>query len=281
MAADRHAAWVAADLNQRFLAGNFSSTPRAAGLFLHTFDRIDDADVLQTPWIPKGGVGGDPSNRLSACVINALMPREPGGELPLFSFGLGGYVLSPEYNRIRCSYALDDGSIRFGSRAWGPGCAPFAFQPERLDAMLIAHARRNRTHGRPNSGGRVNGYGRYYNEVIFDVKAYKSNLPRSIEAVFFITTPAYSASNGANCSDARNSGEKCEAYTRVFHSRFRQAFGNESRVPLLHLDVMNWRAPFSAPARHREHHGEHLHEVGRNMIPLLARRKPHAAKAAE
>ena len=165
------ASGVARALNERFLRGGVASDLSAAGLLLHTFDRIDDADPSRTPWVPKGGVEGDPSNRISASLISAAMPPEPGGELPTYSFGLAGTVLSPTQNRLRCSYAVDQGSIRLQTHAWGPGCGvPHAgvlvtYGPEHLDQMLLAHAARNRTHGRPNPGGFVEGRGRFYNEA--------------------------------------------------------------------------------------------------------------------
>ena len=83
--------------------------------------------------------------------------------------------------------------------------------------------------------------------MILDIGVYKASLPASIEAVYVITTPHYAAkADGRNCSDARNCGNKCDAYARTFHARLHEHFGERAAgIPLLGLDVFDWRAPFS------------------------------------
>lgn len=78
---------------------------------------VDDGNPEGTPWIPGTGMMYDNANneccistydkgdRISATLFNGAMTPELGGNVPIFSFGLGGLVLSPSHNALFCSYA--------------------------------------------------------------------------------------------------------------------------------------------------------------------------------
>ena len=84
---------------------------------------MDDSNPEGKPWLPGQGEMYDEANgrccistydkgdRISATLINGAMTPEFGGNIPIFSFGLGGVVLSPEHNSLFCSYAYDSASI--------------------------------------------------------------------------------------------------------------------------------------------------------------------------
>mmetsp|Transcript_56176 Transcript_56176/g.99294 ORF Transcript_56176/g.99294 Transcript_56176/m.99294 type:complete len:95 (+) Transcript_56176:587-871(+) len=74
-------------------------------------------------------------------------------------------------------------------------------------------------------------------QLIFESAAYLEQLPRSIEAMFYLTT---------NCKVDIFDGPKCKDYVQKAHKRFLQHFNlTQNEIPLLKLDLWNWDAPFS------------------------------------
>ena len=242
---------VLAQLNLRFALGGYTNNLTRAGVMIHQFDGLDDPDPNGQPWMP--GLGRrDVSDRISAALIYGSMARDKPGNLPLYSFDLGGIILNPEHNHLLCSHPGDVGSIARkcptlgGSATCTPGCTvwdgadtwcdpsldrldwPFfcTYPPSRLaDAMEI----------RDNLGKRGDWYdhkmwqdGKFYDEHIFDAYNYVNELPWSVSAFFFIK---------GGCGDAYD-GPKCEDYVRAAHATFLHHFQltNED-VPLLRLDL--------------------------------------------
>ena len=78
---------------------------------------MDDPNPDNKPWLP--GMGEmydnehgrccistwDRGDRISASLINAGMTAGFSGEIPIFSWGLGGIVLKPSSNSLLCSHA--------------------------------------------------------------------------------------------------------------------------------------------------------------------------------
>jgi hypothetical protein len=133
---------VAEDLNARFRAGSNDApgTFDAAGLLVHQFDFMDASSPEGEVWVPGSGEMWDQEkgrcckstydkgDRISATIINAAMQAEPSGAIPIFSYGLGGIVLSPRQNTLLCSYPYDVASMnrlchpRGESASCVPGC---------------------------------------------------------------------------------------------------------------------------------------------------------------
>ena len=259
-------------LNARFRnARNDATKLEEAGLLLHQFDFLDDGDPDNTPWIPGAGWwsrGGqmlsayDWGDRLSAVIVNAEMTPEYSGNMPIFSFDLGGIVLSPTNNTLFCSYAYDVDSLSRQCRPRGlsdrciPGCThdwmgggmwwcddpndddfPCAWHPSKTHLMLqkreILRARGRKPEHKLFDDNK------FYLEAIFDAEAFKRNLPASIEAVFYLD---------GDCADSM-AGPKCEDFARRAHANMKRHFGlTDEQLPLLKLDPWNWRQPFSPAA---------------------------------
>ena len=112
-------------LNARFRSGNNGrdAQVRDAGIFVHQFDFMDDGNPEGEPWTPGAGQMWDQENnrccksswdrgdRISTTLINAAMTAELSGNVPVYSFGLGGILLSPEHNSLFCSFAYDVASM--------------------------------------------------------------------------------------------------------------------------------------------------------------------------
>ena len=81
---------------------------------------------------------------------------------------------------------------------------------------------------------------KFYDELIFDAGRFTRDLPRSIEAVFYIH---------GSCNDVGdnfNHNAACEPYARRAHANILRRFHlSAERLPLLRLDLFNWNAPFS------------------------------------
>lgn len=232
-------------LNKRFAEGKYTNNLAEAGVMLHQFDGLDDPNPNGEPWRPGAG-RWDVSDRISASLVYASMARDKAGNLPLYSFDLGGIILSSEFNRLLCSHPGDVGSLARKCAVLGgegecvPGCSvqgesPWclaewnfycAFAPSRLaDAMQTRDELSKRGefyhHKMWNDG-------KFYDEHIFDAFTFTSNLPKSIVAFFFIR---------GNCGDAYD-GPKCESYVRLAHANFLRHFGlTRDDVPLVRLDL--------------------------------------------
>ncbi len=252
-------------LNVRFRSGVASSDLAAAGLLMHQFDSMDDPDPQGQPWVPGAGKPlseGYPSgDRVSATLVHARMQVEPApneGRIPLYSLSLAGIILSPERNTLKCSFAFDAGTLERTclepSETCIPGCThpshrghpalwcernnhpwPCAWRPSDLNQMLEVREEL-RTLGRKPEGKFWNDH-KFYDELVFDSTVFASQLPGSMEAVFFV--------DGADCSD-ESDGPKCEAYARSAHANIKREFGlTDVQLPLVRLDPLNRKAPLS------------------------------------
>ena len=97
---------------------------------MHQFDARDDKDPNGRPWLP--GAGGNEKDRISVSLVNAAMQPDPGGNIPMYSFDLGGIIISPWKARLLCSYPFDVGTVSRkkcsdpnpGMQHCIPGCTP-------------------------------------------------------------------------------------------------------------------------------------------------------------
>ena len=284
------------DLNARFRRGN-NRDPQSlldAGILVHQFDFMDDSNPDARPWLPGAGewwVDGkmvpiwDRGDRISTTIINKAMTAEFGGNVPVFSLGLGGLILSPTSNRLLCSYAYDVDSLERTCQPRGistsciPGCThphhvgddgqgnvkwcshvdrdewPCAWAPtpsgvgQMLQAReMIRHAGEKPEHKRFDDR-------KFYVEVIFDSQTFVNQLPRTIEAVFFMHVDRskwecpFCMGNSwpdvePDCVDA-TSGPKCKDYaTRAHRAILRHFQLDQRQIPLLRLNPYDWDAPF-------------------------------------
>ena len=253
-------------LNARFRTGSPSNDLASAGVLLHQFDSLDTTDpTAGEPWHGSG-------DRISASVVHFGMVRDPasaqanmiGGNIPLYSFGLGGLVLSPHVASVSCAYPYDVGSL---SRVCAgnderciPGCsmyggapqwcqpgmdaadtgAPCAWSPSHLkqcmeDRDTLASRAVKPAHKHWDDH-------KFYDELILDAHRFDATLPHAIEAVFFLWDGLHQ--RGMECNDVVD-GPKCEAYARRAHARIINHFGlSANELPLLALDLWNWDKPF-------------------------------------
>ena len=268
---------VIGQLNARFRAGVASSDLAAAGLLLHQFDKMDDPDPQGKPWVPGAATDiyqGYPSgDRISATLVNAQMTPEPAPyahRIPLYSANFAGIILSPKRNTLQCSFAFDAGTLERGcmtpSETCTPGCThpsqrghtplwcershhpwPCAWRPRDLDKMLAVREELRKVGRKPV--GKFWDDHKFYNELIFNSANFSSQLPESIEAIFFL--------DGGDCSAEGDGQEtctlsgcflapKCEAYARSAHAHMKREFGlTDEQLPLVRLDPLNWKAPLS------------------------------------
>ena len=263
---------VAADLNARFNAGGFrglapGATLRELGVFVHQFDFMDDENPDKTPWVVGAGCTGKNRDRIgchpdriSAALINAAMTPEYSGNVPIYSFSLGGIILSPDHNSLLCSYAYDVESLERACDPPGvsarctPGCTfggnggvqwcndvgrddfPCTWKPlAEEQAKMMQRREAIRASGIQPMRKRFKTDGKFYNELIFDAAAFTANLPNAIEAVFYLRE---------DCSDAI-SGPKCEDYSRAAHRSILKHFGlTPGQVPFLRFQPWDWTTPF-------------------------------------
>ena len=199
---------IVEQLNARFRSGVNSSDLAAAGLIIHQFDSMDDPNPDGQPWLPGEG-RSQTGDRLSATLVNAHMQPEPpplDRRIPLYSASLSGFIMSPQYNKLLCSYAFDAGTLERtcqpGSAQCIPGCThpsngqrtiwcernnhpwPCAWRPDKLDQMLQVREELRTLNVKPQ--GKFWDDKKFYDELIFDTARFKSQLPQSIEAVFYM-----------------------------------------------------------------------------------------------
>lgn len=190
-----------------------------------------------------------------------------GGNIPVYSFSLGGLVFNPSQVTLSCAYPYDVGSLWrtcIGQPQWSciPGCtkdgittwcnegmdpsdtgAPCAWAPRDLRLCMEGRDELARRGTRPTHKKWDDH--KFYAELIFDVPRYEAALPHPIEAVFFLWDGL--RQRGMDCADAHD-GTKCETYARAAHQRILEYFNLEAyEVPLVTLDLWNWERPF-APA---------------------------------
>ena len=283
-------------INLRYRTGN-NRNPSGladAGVLVHQFDFMDSGSPDATPWLPGSGEMYDNANgrccistydkgdRISATLINHAMTPELGGNVPIFSFGLGGLILSSAHNELFCSYAYDAASMdrtchpRGKSDACIPGCShpmashqpagvawcddpsrdqfPCAWRPTDLGPMLCARERIRRRGEKPPHKDFDDR--KFYVEMIFDADAFVRRLPLSIDAVFYMRVDRSKwecpqclglswPDVEPNCVDA-TSGPKCRDYaTRAWRKILSHFHKTPRELPLLQLDPHNRERPFS------------------------------------
>lgn len=211
-------------------------------MLIHQFDGLDDSNPDGTPWVPNRPT-------ISAAMVNAaLEPEQDRHNVPVYSYSLAGLILAPEYNQLRCAYAFDTGSTQWngacnGNRCWaeenadGHGQSGCAFNPEALERMLEIQQELRRRGWKPPF--KTFDDHKFYNECIMDDQTFVSNLPHSIDAVFYLPTA---------CDDIYD-GPKCESFARGAHRNLLRHFQlTEAQLPFVKFDYFNFSQPFSAAA---------------------------------
>lgn len=196
-------------------------------------------------------------DRLASSVVNARMPH-------LFSFDTGGVIVAPEYAKVLCSYHGDgDDLARFckpptdwlkmpvereqdGSCI--PGCTSHfgwcddkfnpcplceevkcAWRESGLAKMVDAHVAKLdawQEQGQSCVKGGHFGRSKCHNEVVLDADAWMSNMPRSIQAIFY-----QGSSKQASVDEAR-----------AHHREFEKQYGP---TPLIVYYDTEQEAPFA------------------------------------
>ena len=214
-------------ITERWRTGGPSSRIADAGVLLHQFDLISDPDPTREPWIPGRGGGLGTRDRMSSAFIYQSMRADPSGNIPIYSFSLGGLVLRPEHVRLNCAFPFDVGS--FGRQCYNgaigciPGCSengvtewcardlapelagiPCAYAPRDLDVAMagrdrLASAQQKPVHDHWDDG-------KFYDEIVVNATHFVHRVPHAIEAVFYIV-----GQNGADCWNPLD-GKKCDGY---------------------------------------------------------------------
>jgi hypothetical protein len=242
-------------INARFKNGVASKKLASAGVLIHQFDDLEDESK---PWEPCSIQAGtcwfkNPfDDRVSCSIVSNSRPKTQAGTIGLFSYAVGGVILSPPQVNMTCSYEGDGGTMtRVGGGCGcqndtspapppgkgpkclealpcdnkcdpaGPGpfsqCHQCAYGPDQLDEMLKADKHN------------------IYNEILVASNAWMMNLPATIEAFFYVNDPA--------CTP-----NLCQRKAIKTHSDFMSAYP-QATAPLLILDPKNAAAgPFSCIA---------------------------------
>jgi hypothetical protein len=178
--------------------------------------------------------------------------RARSGTLPVYSRSLAGTILSATANQMTCGFPFDMGTL---GKESPPGCGnggvvewcPFggdpdstcAYSADRLADLIRARNEVRRRGYKPWNKFFDNG--KFYNELVFSPWVYSANLPRSIEAVFYM--------DPGDCSDvAIDYGEHraCTEYAIAAHANMLAHFGLTDReLPLLRLNIWDHEYPFS------------------------------------
>lgn len=211
-------------LNRRFREGRPSNTIEEAGVLVSILDGDEDREH---PWKRPFST----RDHISSSLVNA---RHPDCYWHLFN---PGFVISSDQvqNRLRCSYAWDEGTYKVGGSS---GCAYWtAFPPEELKQMMEKQDQQpwGPRHCQPaQAGGRERcGYKAFgYNEVVLmneESDPWDNELPAAIEAIFV------QARSGPDMVD----------YARRFHDGFYAAYPGVQDVPLLHYNWEDPKEPFT------------------------------------
>jgi hypothetical protein len=248
---------VVDQINHRFKNGGRDNNLGKAGVLIHHFDSQGNA---AKPWLPcpemcwgKKCWCADIRDRVSASLINALLPKGEGGRFPTYADtntnAAAGFVLSPAFTNVFCAYPSDGGSAgrtcdpigespscttgcgNFDREGGGPlwcdqsGGAPnCAFRPNHLTSMLQVQRDVGLVGGQPT-----------YNEIIVDRFEWQKWHPKSIEAVWYLK----------NCG-LDDPALLCEPFARQVHNQLLLEYGvHASLLPLLVFDPSNWVAPFT------------------------------------
>ena len=195
-------------LNSRFEAGKPSSDLSTAGVWLHTFDALDDGrDDVWNP-CPNNAWCGMYNDRWSVSVVNARNPyffrgsgKEPGNQ-PNGGFVLEPRALEPVHSSIPCAWAIDGGTLGVVCKGLSDECIPGCrngfecgsvgyetdycwWPPTKLKQMMEQQERLAPS----RSVDTCNEDECRYNEVIVSSPGWARNLPWLIAAVYF---PAHS-----------------------------------------------------------------------------------------
>lgn len=205
--------------------------------------------------------------RVSASIIGARMAdgmdMSRPKEIPLFSWD-GGVILRPEAVKLKCMYGFDGSADYYTNPCGDPpmwckrgdeqngGCLCGFYQcgrnvqpwhPEDLDIALRVHAEQWYNNYR--------GFGTYsgYNEAVVDPGAWIANLPKSIEAIFYVEPTAAACSNKPVSHGQSKSCEEAERTARRVHEQILRHYDFEgsnaaAAPPLVVLDQSNWLNPF-------------------------------------
>jgi len=225
-------------INTRFTRGHPTSDLQSAGLIIHQFHNGMDGDWKA--WMPcPETCWGSPcwcarfNDRFSTSIVNAQMVDERG-RVGMYSMDNPGFIFAPDVAKVFCAYPADGGSESKNCEAGQEGCLPGCGAkwckfnpaiPHNMDtncawpAADLQRVLQLQAHGNSR-----------YNEVVVDAKAFVDNLPRSIEAIFYVK------------------GSKAEDEARRVHADFLATFAETSRsarrVPLLEMDMGNPDMPF-------------------------------------
>lgn len=242
-------------INSRFAKGGPSNDLAAAGVLIHQWDNTEDQNAK---WMPCPATDWCKafSDRWSTSLVNAMSPRRSADHsLVLFSYITGGFILSPDANRVLCSSPSDLGSM---DRICDPvgvskDCIPGCFTEETngtacwCDETPETMCPSRDPTAKPSSCvwqadhlvdmltlQEVTHKGTTYNEVVIDAATYSLKPDVALEAFFYIPT--------AECLK----NPSCKDQTAAAHTRFLAKFGRTAaETPLLMLDTTDFTAPFS------------------------------------
>ena len=194
---------VADRLNLRFKHSEASNDLTHAGILVHQFDA---QDAWNQPWLAR-------LDRISAALINADMTPEPNNnKIPIYSYDLGGFILSSAQNSLLCSYPFDASSTerRCSGGDCVPGCTlrgaqetlwcdenqhnwPCAWPPDALVDMMKERETLRARNVKP--AGKKWDDGKFYNEVRARAVARRTSEPRfaRLSALNFICSSGHSS----------------------------------------------------------------------------------------
>lgn len=246
------------EINSRFNGASITSNLARAGVLIHEFDEFEDPYAKWMPCSDACEGFANPRERCRYCGLRDRMSVSLIGthgtahifsaEWPnAFSFSGGGVVLNPAKAKLLCSYDHDASSRgkecipAYGQGVCVPGCTMDGtwcdphdpghcglhtpWRPQHLNAMLNTYAKRIQGHGISCKDCKM------YNEVILDSRAWKNNMPATVDAFFY---PVH-----AFC------GDKCRARVKKAHSDFLRRYPG-AHTPLLRLHLDRKSSPFEA-----------------------------------
>lgn len=230
---------------------------------MHQFDETENPE---RPWLscPEFCHGvGQPcgcfflSDRLSASVAFADMPKTNQRKIPLWSQKSGGFIWNMGAVRIHCAFPGDAGSRARvcdppgATEECTPGCTdewhPWCdgnhpdvwcdgnpWSPNEVETMLSAYRYRKPPWNT-------------FNEFVIDSQYTDRRMPDAVEAFFYPMT------------DECETSSKCGKYVARIHKAFLREYRlDEDKVPLLALRTDNWNEPFIiAPPQHLEEDEEY------------------------
>mmetsp|Transcript_47401 Transcript_47401/g.106896 ORF Transcript_47401/g.106896 Transcript_47401/m.106896 type:complete len:188 (-) Transcript_47401:158-721(-) len=152
------------------------------------------------------------------------------GQTDIYSKGEGGFVINPSGVAILCSYDHDGLTMKPEKLCHPPGvsntCIPgcgtercpedkfwrCAYPADRLQLMMESHQART-------------GRAKDHNEVVLNADVWVSNLPRTIEAIFYL----------------QSSNDAYRQRAEGVHSAFLDAYGVTAAItPLVLFDPSRW-----------------------------------------